>query len=63
MNYFLKIDQSDLDKEMQTIKRKSIELEQLIFKLQYIKAVFDEAYINLNNLARKAEMEVYENEE
>ena len=63
MNYFLKIDQADLDKEMQTIKRKSIELEQLIFKLQYIKAVFDEAYTNLNNLARKAEMEVYENEE
>lgn len=63
MNYFLKIDQSDLDKEMQTIKRKSIELEQLISKLQYIKAVFDESYINLNNLARKAEMEVYENEE
>lgn len=63
MNYFLKIDQSELDKEMQKIKRKSIELEQLIFKLQEIKAVFDETYTSLNNLARNAEMEAYENEE
>lgn len=63
MNYFLKIDQSDLDKEMQKIKRKLLEIDLIICKLQDMKAVIDEAYTNLNILARNAEMEVYENEE
>ena len=63
MNYFLKIDQSDLDNEMRTLERQSKDLEITIFQLQDTKEIIDEALENIRDLISEAEMEVYENEE
>ena len=63
MNYFLKIDQSDLENEMRELGGQSKELELNIYQLQNIQAIIDEALENIRDLISEAEMEVYENEE
>lgn len=63
MNYFLKIDQSDLENEMRELESQSKELELNIYQLQNIKEIIDEALENIRDLISEAEMEVYENEE
>ena len=63
MNYFLKIDQSDLDNEMRALERQSKDLEINIYQLQDTKAIIDEALENIKDLISQAEMEPYEDEE
>lgn len=62
MNYFLKIDQSDLENEMRELQRQSKDLEINIYQLQDTKAIIDEALENIKDLISQAEMEEYENE-
>lgn len=62
MNYFLKIDQSDLENEMKALERQSKDLEINIYQLQDTKAIIDEALENIRDLISKAEMEGYEDE-
>lgn len=62
MNYFLKIDQSDLENEMRELESHSKELELNIYQLQNIKEIIDEALENIRDLISEAEMEGYENE-
>ena len=62
MNYFLRIDQSDLDREMRDLEKQSKDLELTIFQLQDTKAMIDEALGNIKNLISEAEMESYEDE-
>ena len=63
MNYFLKIDQSDLDNEMRALERQSKDLEINIYQLQDTKEIIDEALENIKDLISQAEMELYEDEE
>lgn len=63
MNYFLKIEQSFLDREMRFIEKQSRELEKTISNLEDIKLIIDDGLENINDLIRKADMEAYENEE
>lgn len=62
MNYFLKIDQSDLENEMRALQRQSKDLEINIYQLQDTKAIIDEALENIKDLISQAEMEGYEDE-
>ena len=62
MNYFLRIDQSDLDNEMRALERQSKDLEINIYQLQDTKAIIDEALENIKDLISQAEMEGYEDE-
>lgn len=62
MNYFLRIDQADLDSEMRTLEKQSKDLELIIFQLQDTKSMIDEALENIKDLISQAEMEAYEDE-
>lgn len=62
MNYFLRIDQADLDSEMRELQKQSKDLELTIFQLQDTKAMIDEALGNIKDLISQAEMEGYEDE-